>query len=119
MHRLPKRTRQIIIGIAGGIVVVCGLVMVPYPGPGWLVVFGGLTILATEFEAAGKILEKLRSYYDSWTTWLKNQNLIIRIVVLALTGLVVVATIWVMNGFGIVNSILNLNINWLNSPLIK
>ena len=38
---------KVLIGIVGGLVVIIGLVLVPLPGPGWLVVFIGLTILAS------------------------------------------------------------------------
>lgn len=119
MQRLPKRTRQLIIGIAGGIVVLCGLVLIPYPGPGWLIVFGGLTVLATEFEIAAKLNERLKGHYNSWTDWLKNQNIFIQGLVLLFTGLVIVLTMWIMNAFGFINDILNLNLDWLNSPIIK
>ena len=40
------------MGVAalGVTVVIVGLILVPLPGPGWLIVFCGLAILATEFH---------------------------------------------------------------------
>lgn len=119
MNTLKRRSKKILIGIAGGLVVLLGLVLVPYPGPGWLIVFAGLAILATEFEFASKVLKYARGKYDQWSDWLKKQPLFIRIVVLSLTGLVVLATIYMLNFFGIVNSRLNLDIDWLISPLFR
>src|SRR5215468_10502274 len=40
------------VGVLGGLVLVAGILMIPYPGPGWLVVFAGLAVLATEFAWA-------------------------------------------------------------------
>lgn len=119
MDSLKRRSKKILIGIAGGLVVLLGLVLVPYPGPGWLVVFAGLAILATEFKFAAKALDFAKGKYDQWTNWLKRQNIIVRLLVLGLTGLVILATIYLLNAFGIVNNLLNLNIDWLVSPLFR
>lgn len=43
------------LAVFGGLVVAAGIVMIPSPGPGWLVVFAGLGILATEFHWAHRI----------------------------------------------------------------
>jgi len=40
------------IGVVGVAVVIAGVILIPLPGPGWLVVFLGLAILGTEFPAA-------------------------------------------------------------------
>ena len=117
MEKLRKHSKKTLIALVGGIVLVAGLIMVPYPGPGWLVVFAGLAILSTEFAFAKKVLDFARSRYDAWTAWLKRQPLFVKLVVLGVTGLVVVATIWLLNGFGIINALLHLNLDWLNSPL--
>lgn len=106
-----------LIGIVGGIVALVGLVLVPYPGPGWLIVFAGLAILATEFEFASRVLDYAKGKYDQWTDWLKSQNIYVRLAVLALTGIVIVATIRLLNGFGIINNLLGLGLDWANSPL--
>ena len=111
-----RQTKKIVIAVVGTIVLLLGIVMIPYPGPGWLVVFTGLAILATEFAFAQKILDKIRGKYNEWQVWLKGQNLFIRIIVLAFTGLVILVTAWLLNSFGVVNRIFNLNIDWLVSP---
>ena len=45
-----------VVGILGGGLSLLGLLLVPLPGPGWLVVFLGLAILGTEFHWAGQRL---------------------------------------------------------------
>ncbi|MEI7539656.1 MAG: TIGR02611 family protein [Candidatus Saccharibacteria bacterium] len=114
-----RHTKKLAIAIAGTIVVLLGIVMIPYPGPGWLVVFAGLAILATEFAAAQKILDKVRGKYDEWQLWLGRQNLFIRIIVLSFTGLVILITAWLLNSFGVVNRVFNLDLNWLVSPFFS
>lgn len=46
------------VGVVGGGTVALGVVMMPLPGPGALVVLGGLGILSTEFEGAKKVSSK-------------------------------------------------------------
>ncbi|MFZ1301307.1 MAG: TIGR02611 family protein [Candidatus Microsaccharimonas sp.] len=119
MKELRRHTKKVLIGIVGGLVVLIGLILVPYPGPGWLIVFGGLAILATEFQFAAKTLEFAKGKYDAWVDWLKRQNPFIKTVVLLATAIVVVLTVWLLNGFGIINSLLSLNQEWLVSPLFR
>ena len=46
--------------IAGTFVVLLGIAMIPLPGPGFPVVFGGISILALEFAWAAYLLRKIR-----------------------------------------------------------
>lgn len=105
------------VAIGGGLLLIVGIIAIPYPGPGWLIVFAALAILATEFTWAQRLLDHARSRYDGWQVWLKRQSIVIRWTVLALTGLVVVATLWLLNIFGMANALFNLNMDWLDSPL--
>lgn len=119
MSRLKTQSKKVLIGILGGLVVLIGLVLVPYPGPGWLIVFAGLAILATEFEFAGRALEYARGKYDAWSDWLKRQQWPLRILVLLSTGVVVVTTVWMFNGFGILAALFGVEWQWVISPLFK
>jgi len=53
---LRRNGKRIGISIAGGAVVVAGLVMLVLPGPGVLVIVAGLAILATEYVWAQRAL---------------------------------------------------------------
>lgn len=106
------------VGIVGAIVLIIGVIAIPYPGPGWLIVFAGLAILATEFAWAHRLLHYLRGRYDAWTDWLGRQHLLVRIAVLTLTGAVVLATLWLLNAFYMVAGWIGLaEWTWLQSPL--
>lgn len=119
IERFRRHTKRAVIALTGGVVVLGGLIMVPYPGPGWLTVFAGLAILSTEFTFAQKLLQYGRSIYNRWAVWLKRQPIIVRLGVMSITGIVVVLTIWVVNGFGIALHILHIDAPWLISPLAR
>jgi uncharacterized protein (TIGR02611 family) len=44
------------VGILGAIVVAVGIVLIPFPGPGWAIVIHGLAVLALEFAWAQHLL---------------------------------------------------------------
>lgn len=49
--------KRIAVGVVGGVVTIVGVVALVAPGPGWLIIFAGLGILATEFAWAAYVLE--------------------------------------------------------------
>jgi uncharacterized protein (TIGR02611 family) len=49
--------KRVAVGIVGGLVTVIGVIALVAPGPGWLIIFAGLGILATEFAWAAYVLE--------------------------------------------------------------
>lgn len=53
---IKKSGKRIAVTIAGFTVLIVGIVLIPLPGPGWLIVFGGLAILATEYVWARRLL---------------------------------------------------------------
>lgn len=61
-------TRKIVVGIAGGVLVLLGLVMVPLPGPGIPVVIAGIVLLSTEFAWAARVRERGREMWESART---------------------------------------------------
>lgn len=67
------------IAVLGALVVALGIVLLPFPGPGWLVIFGGLGIWATEFTWAQRLLRFTRKQVQLWTLWLQRQSLAVRI----------------------------------------
>lgn len=117
MNRATRHAKKVGIGIIGGIIVLAGIIAIPYPGPGWLMVFAGLAILATEFDSAQRILDRLRVKYDNWMEWLRRQSNLVRFVFFLITSIVVIATIYLFNGYGYLNDFLRLDFDWVDSPL--
>lgn len=110
---------RIFLGFFGSLVLIAGLLMVPYPGPGWLVVFAGLGILATEFHWARRVNEFAGRYYHRWTRWLGRQHVSVKLAVLAGTCLVVLCTLWLLGLIGTISGWLGIDWDWLRSPLSR
>ncbi len=68
-------TYRVVVGVVGLAVLGVGILAIPYPGPGWAIVFVGLAILATEFEWARLALKFTRERYDRVMAWFKRQGL--------------------------------------------
>lgn len=114
MRQRFKKTALTILGVT---VLLIGTVLIPYPGPGWLIVFAGLGILATEYVWAKNLLHFAKGKYDAWQQWLGKQNNYVKAFFWLATAAVVVVTIWLLNGYGFINDWLNLNYDFLQSPL--
>jgi uncharacterized protein (TIGR02611 family) len=85
-------TLKIVVGIVGLAVVALGLVLVPLPGPGWLIVILGLSIWAIEYAWARHLLMFTRRQLQRWTRWIGDQSWPVRIAV-GLFGLVFVSVV--------------------------
>lgn len=105
------------VGIVGTAVLLVGIVLIPYPGPGWLVVFAGLAILATEFAWARRTLSYAKARYDAWTAWLGRQHWATKLLIIAATGLIVLATLWLLGPLALVGGWIGLEWTWLRSPI--
>ncbi|MEO7449213.1 MAG: TIGR02611 family protein [Humibacillus sp.] len=82
------------VGVVGGAVTIAGLIMVPAPGPGWLVVFFGLIILASEFEFAQRLLDYAKERVGRWNDWIMGQPIWVRGLVVLGTLVLVWLVIW-------------------------
>lgn len=78
--------------VIGLIVLVVGLLLIPFPGPGWLIVIGGLAIWSTEFEKAQSVLEFVKRHVRAWERWVKRQNVLVK-TVLSVVGIAFIATV--------------------------
>jgi uncharacterized protein (TIGR02611 family) len=85
--RLAWRVGVTVVGVA---VIVIGIVLLPLPGPGWLIIFAGFGILATEYTWAARMLRFLRGLVAQWTRWLAARHWWVRLLLGGLTLLVLV-----------------------------
>ena len=83
---------RIAITVVGVLVIAGGVVLLPLPGPGWLVIFAGIGVLGTEYVWARRLLGWGRAQVRRWTLWLAAQPLWVRVVV-ALASLIVLAAL--------------------------
>ncbi len=89
-----NRIYRIAIGLAGTAIVAAGIVLLPFPGPGWVVIFLGLAVLATEFEWAKRLSRFAREKVSAWTAWLGRQSWPVRVLAGLATVLVVLGAIY-------------------------
>ena len=66
------------MGLLGVALTLGGLLLVPLPGPGWLVVLAGLAVLASEFEPARRLLDVVRRRLRAWTAWVARRGRTVR-----------------------------------------
>ncbi|MGW0035700.1 TIGR02611 family protein [Gordonia sp. NPDC003376] len=111
-------TYRITVGVVGALVLAGGIVAIPYPGPGWLIVFLGLGILASEFSWAHRLLGFARTKYDAWVEWFRQQHWAVQGVFGLGTCLVVLASMWMLGVFGTVAGWVDVDADWVHSPIL-
>jgi uncharacterized protein (TIGR02611 family) len=110
-------TYRLVVGIVGLVVLGLGILAIPYPGPGWAIVFVGLAILATEFEWAHRLLTYTRERYDRFMHWFKAQGLWVKVLGFVLTAAVVAATLWLLGALSFAAGLVGVEQRWLKSPI--
>lgn len=108
---------RIVVGIVGLAVLGLGILAIPYPGPGWAIVFVGLAILATEFEWAHRLLHWTRKRYDRVMEWFKRQGLWVKVLGFLVTTAIVVGTLWLMGALSWSAGLFGFEQSWLKSPI--
>ncbi len=58
--RAVRYTRKVLVAVAGWVLVALGIVLIPLPGPGSLVILAGLALLATEFVFARRAMDRVK-----------------------------------------------------------
>jgi uncharacterized protein (TIGR02611 family) len=108
---------RIVVGVVGLVVFAVGIVAIPYPGPGWAIVFIGLGILATEFEWARRLLAYAKERYDKVMDWFHDQHWSIQVVGGIFTALIVAGTLWLLGAADWTAELIGFDWPWLNSPI--
>ncbi|KGN38581.1 hypothetical protein N803_07525 [Knoellia subterranea KCTC 19937] len=83
---------RVAVFLLGLVIVVVGLLLIPFPGPGWLIVIGGLVVWSSEFEKAQSVLEFVKKNLRLWEEWVRRQNIVVKALV-GLIGIVFIATV--------------------------
>ncbi|MFE3943487.1 TIGR02611 family protein [Streptomyces sp. NPDC059118] len=84
---------QVGVFLVGFAVVVAGIIMLPLPGPGWLVIFGGMAIWATEFVWAQLVLRWTRRKVTEAAQRALDPKVRRRNIILTSIGLVIIAVL--------------------------
>jgi uncharacterized protein (TIGR02611 family) len=70
---LPRPWRVFIISIIGYAILLIGVIMLPLPGPGTLIMLVGLTILAIEFEWAREASKQGQQWLEKLVARVKTK----------------------------------------------
>ncbi|MFE9249413.1 TIGR02611 family protein [Streptomyces sp. NPDC007088] len=84
---------QVGVFVIGLAVVVAGALMLVLPGPGWVVIFGGMAIWATEFVWAQLVLRWTKRKVTEAARRALDPAVRRRNIILTVTGLVIVAAV--------------------------
>jgi uncharacterized protein (TIGR02611 family) len=116
-RRKAEFVYRIGVAIVGLAVFIVGIIAIPYPGPGWAIVFVGLGILATEFEWARRLLAYAKERYDTVMAWFQARHWSVQVLGGIVTALVVVGTLWLLGAADWTAELFGLDWPWLNSPI--
>jgi tellurite resistance protein TerC len=61
LNEALRHARRLLIFVVGSTLLLLGVVMLVTPGPGWLFIFGGLSVLGIEFVWARRLLRKAKT----------------------------------------------------------
>jgi uncharacterized protein (TIGR02611 family) len=92
-HRERNKVVRAAVVLAGFVIVLVGLAMIPLPGPGLLVVAAGLALLALEFVWAERVLERTIDQMGQATDKVKRASRAQQAILVVLGALVAVAAV--------------------------
>jgi len=92
--RAGRLTVRISIAVVGALIVGLGLLMVPLPGPGWLVVLAGLGIWSLEFRWARSLLALTRRGLSWWSRTMRSGPWLARIALGAVLATAILGAAW-------------------------
>ena len=110
-------TYRIVVAVVGLVMLVVGIIAIPYPGPGIAICFVALTILATEFEWASRVHAWARRRIEPLVAWFGSRGPWGRALGTVLTGVVLVGSLWLFGVLGWTAAMVGLEREWLYSPI--
>ncbi|CAM5575081.1 membrane protein [Streptomyces spiroverticillatus] len=84
---------QVGVFVVGLAVVIAGIIMLPLPGPGWVVIFGGMAIWATEFVWAQLVMRWTKRKLTEAAQKALDPKVRRRNIILTTIGLVIIAVL--------------------------
>ncbi len=91
-HRIYKW----VVGVVGLLIIAGGVVLLPLPGPGWVIIFVGLAVWASEFEWARRLRNFAVEKVKAWGEWLQPKPWWVKGLVGLATLLLVLAIFYLM-----------------------
>jgi uncharacterized protein (TIGR02611 family) len=93
---------RVAVTLLGTAVIITGIILLPLPGPGWLIIFIGLAILSLEYVWARHLLRYAMRQVRRWEEWVRAQSPLVRVAIglLLLVFLAALAAVAVEASFG-------------------
>ncbi|MFC0598713.1 TIGR02611 family protein [Streptomyces palmae] len=90
---------QVGVFVVGLAVVVVGVILLPLPGPGWVVIFAGMAIWATEFVWAQLVLRWTKrkvteAAQRALDPRVRRRNIILTVIAVVICAAALVAYVW-------------------------
>lgn len=67
--RLTGAARRVVVGVAGVVLIVIGVILLAFPGPGTLVALFGVGLLSTEFPWFARLRRRIEALAWRAVTW--------------------------------------------------
>ncbi|MEV8514833.1 TIGR02611 family protein [Dactylosporangium sp. NPDC051484] len=77
---LGRLVVKVTVAALGTLIIAVGVVLLPLPGPGWVIILSGLALLAMEFRWARRLLYFTREQLLRWTRLVREGSWLVRIV---------------------------------------
>lgn len=65
---------RVAVALLGTAIIVVGVILIPLPGPGWLIVFLGVACLGTEFPAAHRVAAFMKRVLTRALAWWRSRR---------------------------------------------
>ncbi|WP_440714087.1 TIGR02611 family protein [Gordonia sp. FQ] len=117
-HRFGFLLRYVTIFV-GTVVTVAGIIAIPYPGPGWAIVFLGLLILSQELEWAAKLRHTIMYWLNRLYRDHIDGNRLAQATLGVVTCAIVFLTLWLTGALHLAGGWVGLDWPWLVSPLSR
>ncbi|HEY7173927.1 MAG TPA: TIGR02611 family protein [Micromonosporaceae bacterium] len=100
---------RIVITVAGLAVIAVGIILLPLPGPGWVIIFGGLALWSLEYRWAAELRRFAVRQVTSWTRWVGRQRWWVRVLVtlglMLLIGIIVIGSLLISLGPDLIDDV--------------
>ncbi|KFF59802.1 hypothetical protein JF66_08695 [Cryobacterium sp. MLB-32] len=65
---------RLAVALLGTVIIIVGVILIPLPGPGWLIVFLGVACLGTEFPAAHRVAAFMKRVLMRAMAWWRSRR---------------------------------------------
>ena len=97
MTKRSSLLRKILVGVGGSFIILVGVMLLPTPAPeGWLIIFGGIALMSSEFSFAKSLLVRAKAIRRNWNHWMKRQPAAFQLAFNVVMILLIVTSIVIM-----------------------